>query len=357
MVLLNSDICIAPWNMLRIENSGNCYICTSNFHKISLGNIFEKSFDEIWNGNEIRKIRKNILSKNDYSYCKTELCLKFGVNAIESYGFKVPEELEEYTKDYPKLIYFAFDCSCNQKCVFCRDEVSMMSKEEVEKWTNVFEEKILPIIKYVRIVELNHAGEFLDGKFSRNMISKMLEINENLEFNLITNGVSFNEKNIKSLGIENKINTIHVSLHSATRETYKKIFRRDNFNKVIENLEYIKRLKKDNKIKNFEIMFVICSLNYKDILLFINLTKRFFARPSFSLINYNSGAEYASEKIEYEIFSPFHRHYNNFVKILKNDLLKEYMNSLPPHLLTLDYIGKKQVISNYINYFKRRKDK
>ncbi len=353
MVLLNSDICIAPWNMLRIENNGNCYICTSSFHKISLGNIFEKSFDEIWNGDVIRKIRKNILFKSDYSYCKTELCLKFGEKAVETYGFKFPDNSEEYTNNYPKLVYFAFDSSCNQKCIFCRDKISMMSKDEVEKWNCIFEEKILPIIKYVRIVELNHAGEFMDGMFSKNIIKRMLEVNADIEFNLITNGVSFNEENIKRLGIENKINTIHVSLHSATKQTYKKIFRQDNFGKVIENLGYIKKLKENNKIRNFEIMFVICSLNYKDMPLFIKLAKKISARPSFSLINYNANAKYASNEIEYNITSPLHRNYNDFIRIIKRDIFKEYINNMPPYLLTLDYIGKKQVICNYINYFKR----
>jgi len=345
--------------MLRIENNGECYICTSSFHNISLGNIFEKSFEEIWNGKIIQKIRKNIFENSDYSNCRTDLCLKYNEYAIENYQFQNPFDLKDekyaYYADVPKLIYFAFDYSCKQKCIFCRDKVAMMQNSETEKWKKVFKEKILPIIKYVKIVELNHAGEFLDGSLSLSIIEDMLFINPKLKFNLISNGVSFNKSKIEKLGIQNKINTIHISLHSATKETYKKIFRNDNFDEVIKNIEYISKLKNEGKIKNFEIMFVICSLNYKDMPLFVSLCEKYNARPAFSLMNMNCNSEYGCNKLEYAVFDRNHRDYNKFVKVLKNNSLKKYINSMPPCLSECKYLNPIEVFYNYVAYIKNKK--
>ncbi|MDA3790818.1 MAG: SPASM domain-containing protein [Desulfobacula sp.] len=65
-----------PTEGIEIERlKGNVVVgCSlSRNLKHNLGNIFEKPFDEIWNGATMQRLRKQILS-DEISYCR-DICL------------------------------------------------------------------------------------------------------------------------------------------------------------------------------------------------------------------------------------------------------------------------------------------
>ncbi len=352
------DICIAPWNMFRIQEHGDCYICTTAFKKNyeSLGNIFTQSFDEIWNGEMAQKIRQDIVDEK-YTYCRTELCNSgFHSNCVEKMQFKYPDLQNPGHADYPNTIFFAFDYSCKQKCVFCRDAVSMLSEEESKKWSDVFEEKLFPVIKNVKTITLNCIGEFLDGPYSKELIRKIININPDIKFEIITNAISFTKQNIEELDLSDKINAVRISLHCTSKSTYKKIFRKDNFDTVMKNLEFIKSLKDSNKIQELELMFVICSLNYKEMKDFVKLANKLNARASFSLVN-KTGARYLDNEEEFAVFQPNHHLYNDFVRKIKDPIFGKYPIGMPNYVKELGPVSPFRIIKNYINYIKMKMKK
>ena len=62
-----SKYCKHPFHTIQIQNTGEVYCCCcywTNFY--SFGNIFEKSFDEIWNGDKAKEfIDKRIKKVKD----------------------------------------------------------------------------------------------------------------------------------------------------------------------------------------------------------------------------------------------------------------------------------------------------
>ncbi len=68
--------CNAPFRSLMINAKGDCYFCAFAFGKnldSFLGNILdvEDAFNDIWNGENARKIRKSILD-GTYEHCYSE---------------------------------------------------------------------------------------------------------------------------------------------------------------------------------------------------------------------------------------------------------------------------------------------
>ena len=60
-----NNICKHPFNSIQIQNTGEIYCCCcywTDFY--SFGNIFEKSFDEIWNGERAQNFRRQFIEKN-----------------------------------------------------------------------------------------------------------------------------------------------------------------------------------------------------------------------------------------------------------------------------------------------------
>ena len=99
--------CKHPFHTIQIQNTGEVYCCCcywTNFY--SFGNIFEKSFDEIWNGEKAKAFRKQFV-ENNYKYCNLDVCDPF-----------LQEFEPDYTADYPKKVEFSYDRRCNVRCIF-----------------------------------------------------------------------------------------------------------------------------------------------------------------------------------------------------------------------------------------------
>ncbi len=53
---LNKSICKMPWNSLIVNYDGKCYNCC--YQSKPFGNLSDQSFNEIWNGKEIKEMRE-----------------------------------------------------------------------------------------------------------------------------------------------------------------------------------------------------------------------------------------------------------------------------------------------------------
>lgn len=351
---MDKNICKNPWNFLRIEVGGYCFFCCSTFVKDYhyIGKITENNFDEVWNGQAAQEYRQDVLDKR-YTYCDLKSC-EMCYSCYEPY-YRESQESPLLAKS-PTVISLAYDYSCAQKCAFCRDEVKMMTKSEVALWEEKLEKELIPIMTNTKILSFNGCGEFFDSTHSKKFIKKIAEIYPEIKLEIITNGVKISKKNLEKLGIASKIRMIQISLHAATRKTYKKIFRKDNFNKVFENLKYIAELKAQGQIEEFQLMFVINSLNYKDMKKFVKMAQDLGALACFSVTNDGCHTEYTSCDERFAVFDKKHYLYNDFVRIMKDKIFNSENCIIPSYLKELELVPFSQMIKNYIKYLKMCKE-
>ncbi|MCP4269135.1 MAG: radical SAM protein [Candidatus Brocadiaceae bacterium] len=78
--------CLAPWaGQVQISQDGNVNLCCST--KYSLGNLYEKNFEDIWNDYQIRAVRgqfNNGLYPRVCGYCKGVPPDAYGIKLFES---------------------------------------------------------------------------------------------------------------------------------------------------------------------------------------------------------------------------------------------------------------------------------
>ena len=337
--------CKNPWNCLELNNVGKCFFCNPCFSNFNLiGNIFENDIDDIWNGEKAQNFRKDVLEKK-YSFCNYENCN----------GNKTSElPYSELIAPYPEYINIGYDYTCGQRCIICRDEYQALPPEECKKWEDRLESHILPITSKAKYMFVNCRGEFFDSKHTQKMVSAILNNNPNIKVDFISNGIKCTEENLKKHGLYDKIFKVHISLHSATRKTYKRIFRNDKFNDVMQNVKYISTLKKSGKIDEFEIMFVITADNYKDMPKFVKLAEELDARAAFSAC-IGGYADYIMNREVYAVFYQNHHNYNDFVNMLKNPIFNSKHCWLPDYLRELKPVNFKQSLTNKLRHFARTK--
>ena len=209
--------------------------------------------------------------------------------------------------------------------------------------TFVCEDVFLPLLKDVEIVNFTGVGDPFASKHVRTFVKRIVEKYPNMRFDFHSNGVLCDEKMLTELGVVDKLSTIQISLHSATKETYDKIVKYGNWERLNDNLEFLSNLIKKGRLHELQLNFVILSENYKDIPDFIELCKKYNAQAYFWQYRDINGV-YDFDSVN--IFSPLHREHKNLIKLLTNlDLSNPNLHVSP---LLKQYIQIKNIDEYYM---------
>ncbi len=236
-------------------------------------------------------------------------------------------------KEAPKRIKFCYDRECNIACVICRDKVNRLTDEELNKWNDKIESFFLPMIKDSEVLTVNAAGEAFASRHSRKLIKTAAEKYPHIKFEFLTNGILCNEQTFKDLNIKpERIHTIRISMHAATKRTYSKMVKDGNlyYDKLIENLAYLSELRNKYNFL-FYLNFVVTSLNYQDMPKFAALAKKYNAVPFFWEYRKPSGTPIE----DFFICRPEHKEHKKLIKVLKHPDMYIFKDSLYPQLKKL----------------------
>ena len=215
-----------------------------------------------------------------------------------------------------------------------RSPVSNNNQKYLEPF-KIIEDKVSDLFKDVKNVNIASAGEAFASLHSRNLIKKIAKTYPNIKFDILTNGLLFNEKNLIELGIKEKLNLVGISFHTVNKNSYNKIVKNSNFDTVMENINYAIKLKQEGLINILQFRAVITDYNYKEMVNFAQIAKSSGANVVFlNLIKYE-----IPDKIynEINVINPEHRNHNKFIKILQHPIFKEDFVSINQNLLKLKH--------------------
>ena len=319
--------CTQPFNRIEIFEDGNVYNCCPQFVSYySIGNIYQTPFDEIWNGEKAIELRRKILN-NDYSLCD-DICNRKVNNDINENGYNV------FVEKYPEEISISTDNICNIRCRMCRDK-QMHTEYNKDNVDEEIKKIWLPILKDARIVRFGCTGEPFASYKEIKLIQSAAQTYPNLKFHFHTNGILGTEEKLKELKVFNRIEKISISLHCASRETYNKIILDGNYDKVMSNIKLYSNMRKNNLIKEFRLIFVVFSENYKEMPDFVKLAKENNAKVEFWALRLNENTQIGQKFDDYSVINPKHKEHNQLIEILKQPIFQDRDVKLYPELMQL----------------------
>lgn len=324
-------ICIKPFTTIEISPSGDVYTCCP-FHlsKYSLGNINDSSIDEIWFSKRAVDIRNKILN-HDYSLCEEKNCVDFcaahGYGDDETVALKF---LENEKFMYPVFLKYVFDEECNVQCIYCRDKITKNSKEDIKRIES-YVNKLSVVIENSKVIYSSGSGDPFTGGYAEQFLKKVSERSPNTKFEIHTNGILCTKNKIEYLNIDKKIYSIIISLPGATKQTYDSIVKYGNFYKVIENIEYLNSLRSPSEHFAINLNFVVCSLNYHEIVSFAQLAEKYNANAYFwEVQNWNMNVEDEFKKIAISNMPEENLH--ELKKLLNHEIIQKPFVILNPYL-------------------------
>ena len=302
--------CYAPFEHIQVLGEGNVTACSLDFYDTTLGNIFNDNLYNIWKNKNYQNLREEML-KGNFSRCNRDKCSYHGSNYDKKFN---PE------KNFPKQVLLCYDQECNYKCITCRDKIFINDKETINSYDKIIIPRILPFLEKAEEIMIS-GGDPLTSRHTRNLIKQIFKNIKKPNVSLYTQGYFADNQNFNDLGITH-LNTIAVSVHSANRKTYEKIMRQDSFNRIMKNLEFLSKMKKEGKIHCLKMNFVLHSMNYKEMVDFVKLAKKYDAIAEFWTYSPWESAEMHKRYKEVAVFEPWHKDYPKLQKILKNPVFK-----------------------------------
>jgi len=229
---------------------------------------------DFWNSDEMVTFRKSIVD-GTYSFCNKETCPSYLSGALKPLPNRARELINKgvYEMDYPPIHILAnIDLSCNLSCPSCRKSPDMVSNQKS------YARMVSILSSGVTSIYVNGTGELFKNRY---LLDALNEISEQAYPNLkkieiITNGTLLNNTMWSSLseGFRRVIKSISVSVDAGTEQTYKKIRVGGNFDRLVSNLHFIGKLRKEKKIENFVISMVLQKNNTHELLDFCKLAKQ-----------------------------------------------------------------------------------
>lgn len=338
--------CYNPWKFINIYEYGNCNFCREDLlkDKYKLGNIFKNDIEEIWNGEKAQKFRQSILD-GKYEFCNQGSCNRqFDIVHRESPDITPPDSV---IAPLPEIVSMRYDTNCNQMCVFCKDRIKKMYRDDIKYWNNIIDSKLIPLCSNARMIMVD---EVFESEHSRISVPKILSVYPNIQVAMNTIAIAFNQKNYEELNLKNRIRSLSLKLHAATSETYQKIWRKDEFKQAIENLEYACDLRNNGEIRDLTVEFAVNSLNFKEMKQFAKLALKYDFYANF-IVTPAGNTNYIKYNTEYAVYNKSSYYYNDFVKITKDNIFlwdnialnfAPVLKPISPVCIVCNYIKAKQ---------------
>lgn len=356
---LDDLFCLKPFTNFEIWRTGEVFVCCGAWLPSSIGNVFEQSADEIWNSQLAREIRRSILD-GDFKYCSRSCLLirnKWLMKKSDVLSGNISEyknlwgilvykqapqtvgEIAKYLANHetkmeggPRFVNLAHDFSCNLTCPSCRHKLKTADSAHEKKLDMVYERVILPILPYINEMLIAGDGEVFYSNHYRKILAALDKDKfPNLRVSILTNGLLFTENEWEKFkNVHELVYSVSVSIDAATEDTYRIVRRGGNWQKLMQNLDFLSKLHQEGEIPYFDLNFVIQKKNFREMKSFIKLGKKLgvdFVR--FVLLRNDSETFSPEEFMDENVYDNRNPYYNEVVDILKDPIFQDPIVQYP----------------------------
>lgn len=261
-----TNICPKPFDTVLIDCNGSCFICECTaWLPQSVGNLHKNSLEEIFDSDMAYHLRDSI-DDGSYRYCNEKQCT-----------WIIKGDVRHYPDNDPKIktIRLAIDDSCNLSCPSCRKSVIFHKRGNGLRMRLKLADKVNEYLGDHDNVTV-HIGS--DGDPFASLVYRYFMKNapdkDTLKFNLHTNGLLMKKMFGRLDKILTRIDVLNISIDGATKKTYELLRRGGQFEKLLENLEFVKGYHKQFRIR---FHMVVQKSNWHEMSKMLELADRFNA--------------------------------------------------------------------------------
>jgi pyruvate-formate lyase-activating enzyme len=330
--------CSKPFQWFEVSGwyrpKGDVFLCCPTWLERPIGNIQSQTVEQIWNGKPAQEIRRSILD-GTFEFCNRSRCpfLQTVSGPVQPVADVVDERLKDVIEKKvtklpygPREINCTYDKSCNLSCPSCRTEliVETEHKDEILAIQDKLKDQAF---KDVEMLYITGSGDPFGSPFFYRLLRTLrrADVPRLRRLHLHTNAQLWTPRAWAGISddVRPLIRSAEISIDAARAETYAVNRRRGNFERLLENLEFVSVLRRDGPLADVTISMVVQENNFPEMPEFVRLGKRLrFDTVYFSrLVNWGtfSDAEYRKRAVH----QPPHPRYAELVELLQAEIFND----------------------------------
>lgn len=303
----DGNICLCPWMDPQYA---------------VIGNLLTESVEEAYNSEHANYLRSTIEDQT-FRHCRPEACPYLQNQELEE--ISIEEYNQKKTKEqYPSIINLAHDFMCNQSCETCRSAVFIPPVDYANKM-QIIQMKIQPCLNQAHEITASGHGDPFASPYMMDILADLKPNNPQLVILLETNGVFFDEQHWKRI---QHLGDVHlevvVTTNSFDEFTYQHISRGGNFKKLMHNLDFISRLRREGKLKKLMNSIVFQDRNFRELPSFVEKSFRDYDFDEVILKPVYQWGTMDEQVFWYkDVLNPLHPYHQEYFEILQNPILHD----------------------------------
>jgi len=260
---INPDnFCYYPFMQLLLQPTGTVSPCCWN-QEIALGHVPEKSLEQIWNGPEMRRLRREFLDGKPVQ-CRQQM-EHIRCHLWSRRNFSEKLSLTEVQPAGPRRLDLRLNGRCNLKCVMC--DVWKQPNglyDQSDFWTKG------PTEIFPHLLEIDMLGgePFVQPDTFR-LMDEVSAVNANCRWAFVTNGSYKFDGAIRRRLDKLALRWIQVSLDSVDPKTYAAIRLEGELDSALATLAALEKYRAERGAegRGFNLLVTMCvqKLNWKEI--------------------------------------------------------------------------------------------
>jgi radical SAM protein with 4Fe4S-binding SPASM domain len=325
--------CEKSHNHLHLYREGDVYLCCPGWIPNPVGNIFKTTLTSIWKGPEIRDIRRSI-EEGTFEHCQACPHLPPPRGPIQIL------EISEVSGGEARigLLMMGYDFTCNLRCPSCRPPEMRQSAKEDQSAKNITKRLIESgDLEQVNVLGLMGGGDPFASPLCRELLQAIpWQSCPNLKLSLFTNGLLFNQERWSALGeAREHVTEARISVDAASPTTYK-LNRGGNWETLLENLRFVRKLRQSKHLKSLHYNFVVQSNNAAEMPNFVKLACSLGADRVYFQNLEQWGTYSKSDYLDRAIHLPIHPRHSDYLAMVgqANQELALLRPGHPPQLIS-----------------------
>lgn len=254
--------CFYPFMQMLLQPTGTISPCCWN-QEIVLGNVPKEKLAEIWNGEEIRKLRREFLSGQPVS-CKTQMShIKCHQWSRRDYTEEI--ELAEIQTKGPLRLDVRLNGKCNLQCVMCDVWKQPNGLYDASDFWTLGPDKIFPYLKEMDVL----GGEPFVQSDTFRLINEISKVNKECTWAFVSNGQYKFGPVLRTHLDKINLRWFQISLDSVNAETYPRVRQKGVLEKTLRTIddlcEYRKQRADEGRPFNFLISMCVQKENWREI--------------------------------------------------------------------------------------------
>lgn len=288
-------VCTQPFEWFELHPDGSVFLCCPAWLKTAVGNLFNDSCEELWNGPVPQRLRRSVLD-GSFRHCNRRRCprLAAGKAPVMEPARIIDDEIAAAVRSAairlpygPKILNLCHDRSCNLACPSCRPAPWQAADAELQRALRLNELLLAGPAAHAEELIVSGYGDPFAAPAYRQLLAGVGSASwpRLRRVYLHTNGQLWDAPTWAALpGLHGLVRSAEISVDAACAATYAENRRGGDFDRLRRNLDFIAKLPVSVKLS-----FVVQANNVGEMNSFADLANHYGWSAYFSqLVNWGT---------------------------------------------------------------------